>query len=65
MGSWWRHSFSTVSQDEREQDIVQNGQNPLVSQGVLMVEPIGIEPTTSTMPFPRIVRKNNSITPHP
>ena len=25
-------------------------QNPLVSQGVMMVEPDGIEPTTPTMP---------------
>ena len=29
----------------------QNEQNPLVFQGVLMVEPDGIEPTTSTMPL--------------
>jgi len=59
------HSFGTVGQDEREEDTAHNGQNPLVSQGVLMVEPDGIEPTTSTMPFPRIVNKIKSISPHP
>jgi len=36
---------------KRTQDTAQKEQNPLVSQGVLMVEPDGIEPTTSTMPL--------------
>ena len=60
-----RHNFGTVGQNECEEDTAQKEQNPSVSARVSMVEPDGIEPTTSTMPFPRIVRKIKSITPHP
>ena len=59
------HSFGTEGQNESEEDGVLNGQNPKVSLGVLMVEPNGIEPMTSTMPFHRIANKIKSISPHP
>jgi len=45
------HNFGTVGQNACEDDTPQTRQNPLVSQGVLMVEPSGIEPLTSTMPL--------------
>jgi len=45
------HNFGTVSQGVCEEVESQKEQNPLVSQGVLMVEPSGIEPLTSTMPL--------------
>ncbi|PCI39898.1 MAG: hypothetical protein COB46_07915 [Rhodospirillaceae bacterium] len=47
--SW--HNFGTIGQDVGEEDNPQKAQNPLVSQEVLMVEPSGIEPLTSTMPL--------------
>jgi len=43
------HDLGTLGSEDTEEE-TQKGQNPLVSQGVLMVEPDGIEPTTSTMP---------------
>ena len=44
-------NIGTVDRDVAGDKQAQNGQNPLVSQGVLMVEPIRIELTTSTMPL--------------
>jgi len=46
-----RHNFGTVGQNECGEGMVQKEQNPSVSARVLMVEPDGIEPTTSTMPL--------------
>jgi len=45
-----RRNFGTVDQKGCEEDTAQKEQNPSVSARVLMVEPDGIEPTTSTMP---------------
>ena len=45
------HDLGTIDADVRQDDSALKGQNPLVCQGVLMVEPDGIEPTTSTMPL--------------
>jgi hypothetical protein len=44
------HDFVTLGLEGPKGE-VQKSQNPLVSQGVGMVEPDGIEPTTSTMPL--------------
>ena len=46
-----RRNFGTVDQKGCEEDTAQKEQNPSVSARVLMVEPDGIEPTTSTMPL--------------
>jgi len=43
------HNLGTLSLKGTDEE-VRKEQNPLVFQGVLMVEPDGIEPTTSTMP---------------
>ena len=56
-----RHNIGTMGQYACEDDEPQTAQNPLVSQEVLMVEPSGIEPLTSTMPFHRIANKIKSI----
>ena len=45
------YDLGTIDADAITEDIAQKEQNPLISQGVLMVEPDGIEPTTSTMPL--------------
>jgi len=47
-GCW--HVLGTVDGELRKQEISAN-ENPLISQGVGLVEPDGIEPTTSTMPL--------------
>ena len=44
------HTLDTVGLDGADGKI-RIRQNPLVSLGVKMVEPDGIEPTTSTMPL--------------
>ncbi len=44
------HNLGTLGL-ECSEGKTRKGQNPLVSQGVLMVEPRGIEPLTSTMPL--------------
>ena len=45
----YSHNLVTLDLDGSNSD-PQKHQNPLVSQGVLMVEPRGFEPLTSTMP---------------
>ncbi len=47
------HDLGTLGLESPKEDETPNGQNPKVSLGVLMVEPIGIEPTTSTLPVLR------------
>ena len=44
------HDLGTLSLESLDEE-TRKGQNPLGSQGVLMVEPRGIEPRTSTMPL--------------
>ena len=46
------HNLGTVDLQSLN-DETPKRHNPLVSQGVMMVEPIGIEPTTSTLPVLR------------
>ncbi len=45
--------MGTLGLGSPKEEDTHNGQNPKVSLGVLMVEPIGIEPTTSTLPVLR------------
>ena len=50
------HDLGTLGIESPKEDETHNGQNPKVSLGVLpknLVEPIGIEPTTSTLPVLR------------
>ncbi len=48
-GDCW-HVLGTLGEESPEAENSPN-ENPLISQGVRMVEPDGIEPTTSTMPL--------------
>ena len=47
-GYW--HVLDTVDEKSGNPENYAN-ENPLISQGVMVVEPDGIEPTTSTMPL--------------
>jgi len=47
-----RHNFGTVSQSESEAE-PQDAQNPLISQGAMMVPPVRIELTASPLPMVR------------
>jgi len=47
------HDLGTLGLESPKEDETLDGQNPKVSLGVLMVEPRGIEPLTSTLPVLR------------